>query len=157
MSLGVRVIARLQVRVAPGAHTFVLGEYATLRVDGAGSSGVGQGDRAKWVNDGDTCNDADAAGSGDQPVVAGADAVSVTFMFSAAAPSLVLCYRYGDLDWRLVPEVTAVVAHLSDGDVAVVAGVTTRVHFAGVGIRDGDIVSWVPRNTACTGGLPEHA
>ena len=70
------------LRVAPGAHTFVLGEYATLRVDGAGSSGVGQGDRAKWVNDGDTCNDADAAGSGDQPVVAGADAVSVTFMFS---------------------------------------------------------------------------
>ena len=35
------------LRVAPGAHTFVLGEYATLRVDGAGSSGVGQGDRAK--------------------------------------------------------------------------------------------------------------
>ena len=48
------------LRVAPGAHTFVLGEYATLRVDGAGSSGVSQGDRAKWVNDGDTCDDADA-------------------------------------------------------------------------------------------------
>ena len=134
------------LRVAPNTSS---ASTATLRVDGAGSTRRRQGDRAKWVNDGDT-DDADAAGGmisrcrrrrrlRDLHVLAAAPSQRLT---TASAPRLAtdargdggggapLRRRRGRRRRHRVP--------------------------AGVGIRDGDIVSWVPRNTACTGGLPEN-
>ena len=96
----------------------------------------------------DSCTATSSDGGGVQTVGAG----TVRFRFERiAATPLALCYAFGERPFVYAPLVNVTVADLTEprAAVTVVIGQRSRLHFAGPGVRDGDVAKFISTSFSC--------
>ena len=125
--------------------------------DASGDIGLidGPQDRAKWVQQGDPCDSAPAAGSQEQIVTRSVNLPSgeATFTYDQDEGILNLCYAFGFEPFQLFPNINmnTIVPDITNisSDVSVQGAAKTFIFPGTFGITKNDTAKWIKPSSSC--------